>query len=268
MRIIKPRSFLLLPTRLMIALCGLPALFDTSRGASVLTVFYDITFSSPLHIVGSRPTTSAGPDTPTSIVFGNPEVVAAFGSLTDQPVLLNTAGNSRAYYYDQFRLNLGFNQPTYHLSFDLYTEGLIDSRNRFTVLFDSQPINWLSFNNNGNLYPPGWGGPAIPFADQVPLHVDVSFDRLENRVVTLIDGVLVSNVPIVFSGTPGDPQSIRFSLGAMLLNDANDPRTSVAIDNIRVTNGFVVPEPTVAAKFVLGAALAFSIRRRRLSRGG
>jgi hypothetical protein len=249
--------------RLILAVFGLLALVGQSRGASVSTVFYDISFSSPPHTVGSRPTYGSGPDTPSSNFSGSPEVVAAYGPLTDQPVVLNTEGNTLAYYYDQFRLDLGFNEKTYHLSFDLYTKALVGSRNGFAVIFDSQPLMRLDFLPSGNLYPFGRGESAVPFSDEVPLRVDVSFDRFDNRFVTLIDGTLVSEVRIVGSGTPSDLKSIRFALGTRFFTDANDPGTSVAIDNIRVTNGFAIPEGAVAAKFTLAAVFALGIRSRR-----
>lgn len=131
---------------MQVSLLGLLALAEGAAGAVVAeTVYFDIDFSSPLHRVGSRPTYNSGPATPTNNVFGSPEVVARFGALADQPVVLNTTGNPGSYFYDQFNLAMGHNQSTYHLAFDVYTEGLVGSLNSFGVILDFKSVAKLGF---------------------------------------------------------------------------------------------------------------------------
>ncbi len=51
--------------------------------------FYSVDFDGPLNQVGQPPATGAGPETPSTIVFGTPTVVASFGHLTQQPLLFS-----------------------------------------------------------------------------------------------------------------------------------------------------------------------------------
>lgn len=253
---------------IQVSLLGLLVFAAGADGAVVETLYFDIDFSSPLHLVGSRPTYSAGPATPTNNVFGSPEVVSGFGALTDQPVVLNTAGNPGSYYYDQFSLAMGYSQSTYHISLDLYTEGLIGSLNSFGIILDFKSVAKLGFYQNGKLYPPCWPSPAVTprFADGDLMHVDISLDIPNNRSVTLVDGVLIGDGQIIGNSAPGDLKSVRFSLGSASLGTSDD-RTKIAIDNILVTNGFLVPESTTSMLLMLSAVLGLAFRDRRPSTG-
>ncbi len=107
--------------KIKLLLLGLVLLAQAAEGV----VYFNIDFSSPPHQVGSQPTYGGGPDRPSRNWFGSPQVMSSFGALTDQPLLLNTAGNAGSFYYDQFSLDLAYNKPTYHIAFDVYTEDFI-----------------------------------------------------------------------------------------------------------------------------------------------
>jgi len=232
-------------------------------------VYFDINFSSPLHQVGSPPTFGTGPGTPTRNVFGTEQVVSGFGALADQPVVLNTAGNSPGFFYDQFSLSLGYNQDTYHISFDVYTEGLIGSLNQFSMIMDFKSVTSFILASSGKISPAFWGGPAgnPSYLDRHQMHVDISLNPRNNRGVTLLDGVLVGDGQIIGNSNPGDLQSVRFSLGLTGFGSIPDNRSYVALDNIVVTNGFVVPESGTPALALLSALFAMSFRGRSRSAG-
>lgn len=79
----------------------------------------------------------------------------------------------------------------------------------------------------------------------------------------MLNGLVVSDAQIL-GGTsrPGDVRTIRFSLGG-LSPGSNDTSTNVAIDNIRITNGFLIPEPTPGLLAALGLVPVLCNRRRR-----
>lgn len=240
------------------SLVGVMISASGANAAGVLeTVYFDISFSSPLHRVGSRPTTRAGSAAPTMISFGSPEVVSGFGALANQPVVLNTAGNSGSFAYDQFQLTLGHQQPTYHIAFDVYTEGMIGSSSSFGVLLDLESVAKLGFYPSGILYPPCFPGPSpLPmFADGSLLHIDLSLDLANNRSVTLVNGVVVGDGQAIGNLSPGDLKSVRFSLGG-------GDTARIGIDNIRVTNGFVVPECGSSVLLLLAAGCRLACRAR------
>src|ERR1039458_6189018 len=69
-------------------------------------VIYDINFNAPGQSANQLVRVGAAPQYVSQIVYGSPMVLPAFGSLLDQPLVLNMAGNAPAFYYDQLRLNL------------------------------------------------------------------------------------------------------------------------------------------------------------------
>jgi hypothetical protein len=174
-------------------------------------------------------------------------VVSGLGSLVDQPVVLNTAGNSGVG-YDQFVLSLAHQQRTYHFSCDLFLIGMIGSANEFSIFFDHKGSARLGFYTSGVLYPPSFPGPSpLPrFVDETLLHIDVSLDLFNNRSVTLVNGVVIGDGQAIGNSAPGDLRSVRFSL-------TGSGSATIGIDNIRVTNGFVVPECGMPALLMMSA---------------
>lgn len=234
-----------------------------AQGATC-AVYFNIDFSSPVHQVGSQPTYGGGPDRPTRNWFGSPQVMSSFGALTEQPLLMNTDGNPGSFYYDQFSLDLAYSQPTYHIAFDVYTEDLIGSRNQFALIMDFAQVWVLRLHNSGLIWLPGQAIPPATqrYADRTLMHVDISVDTPANRAVTLVNGVLIGDGKITASVAPGDLKRVRFSLGLLYGFDPRDDRSNVAVDNIVVTNGFLVPESGTSALLMVSAMIGLTFRRR------
>jgi hypothetical protein len=249
-------------SNLKLSLLGLALLAQAAEGV----VYFNIDFSSPPHQVGSQPAYGGGPDRPTSNWFGSPQVMSSFGALTDQPLLLNTAGNAGSFYYDQFSLDLAYSQPTYHIAFDVYTEDLVGSRNQFSMIMDFAQVSALRLYNDGVLAAAGPLNPPIRsrYVDRTLMHVDVSVDVATNRAVTLVDGLLIGDGKITGNVAPGDLKRVRFSMGLLSGADPQDNRSNVAIDNIVVTNGFVVPESGASGLVMLSAMIGLAFRRRNI----
>ena len=176
---------------------------------------------------------------------------------------MNTAGNPGSFYYDQFSLDLAYSQPTYHIAFDVYTEDLIGSRNQFAMLMDFAQVSVLQLFNNGVLVPAGPFNPPVrsSYVDRTLMHVDVSVDIAANRAVTLLNGVLIGDGKITANVVPGDLKRVRFSLGLLSSSDPQDNRSNVAVDNIVVTNGFLVPEGGTSTLIIV-SVIGLTVRRR------
>ena len=125
----------------------LPLLFPVVYGAEI--VLYDIDFSSPSYTVGQPvPFYNSGPAPriyPDYDSFGQQIVRAAYGELTDQ--LAEFVPSSTGVTYSQFGLNLNYLRdfPVYEVSFDLIVDGLEDTHDSFTVLFDTPKVvnTWI-----------------------------------------------------------------------------------------------------------------------------
>lgn len=235
------------PSKKCITICLLLIMPLLTTNLYAVMVYNDVDFSSPTHTAGGEPTFSDAIDTPSSSRFGSTLVVPS--PTGNQTLLFNTTGNDPSFYYDQIQFDLEHMQDTYHLSFDVYTENLIGSRNKFSTFLD--PLGPFGMDNNGSIYfgYPDYTMPApyyttlATYEDRTLYHIDISCDIPNERKVILIDGQVVADSQ--GGAYPEDIRSARFSLGLYRGGSSTPPdnSTNVVIDNILITNGFVVPEP-------------------------
>lgn len=216
-------------------------------------IYYDIDFSSPVHVVGQSPTIDGSPETPSSILYGNPTVVASYGQFTDQPLLFNTEGNKLSPFYETINLSMNKGKGFYYTSFDLLTHNLIGSRNSFTIFFDNPYAGGLTFANFGRMNT----GVFDFFEDDVPMHIEVMTDFINNNYKVLINRQIICDKQYF---TPGhnpevsDLVMIRFHLGLDIWTNEPDVSSYVAVDNIIVAD-YVVPEPATLLLLGLGSLL-------------
>ena len=223
-------------------------------------IYYDIDFSSPLHTVEQVPTIDDSPATP-SQNRGEPIVVDSYGQFTDQPLLLNTLGNSPSFYYDSITLDMDRGRGFYYSSFDVLTHNLIGTDNNFTVLYDLPWVHNLSFINTGELNI--FGRENVPFQDDTPMHFEVLMDIENDFAKVLLNGTLVYDDKLLIYLPNRNEEdfyfrSLRFSHGLQSSIGTPNYSTNIAIDNIIVTD-YIVPEP--ATLLLLGIGGLF-IRKR------
>lgn len=204
---------------------------------------YDIDFQSADQAINDLVTTGAAPDHVSSVVFGAPLVVSAFGPLTDQPLLFNTDGESpigSGFYYTQIELTIpAVPLSDVDLSFDMVDSG---SDHSFTVFFDTPSVRKFEFNTgqisfiNPRLPDAAVGTYQMDQANHMDIHVDYQLNQWsfsENNSV-LGNGAFDPD---------GSLRSIRFNFAAFGPNISG-----TAIDNLVVA----VPEPSLLA--ILGSA--------------
>ncbi len=214
---------------------------------------YHVTFATPDQVLNQIVRTGPAPDYLSSIWFGTPTVVSAFGPLTSQPLLFTSNGQQPTafgYYYTQVGLSLvGFPTPNLDLSFDFVDVG---ANHFFTVLFDTPNVRNFRFDHGG-IYFDHPAAPAMPIGTYqlgAAYHFNIHLDNELNRWRFSANNNLLAEGAF-------DPvdyvRSIRFNYSA---GDANI--TGTAIDNVVV----VVPEPTSLA--LCGLALICLLQRRSL----
>ena len=205
-------------------------------------VFYDIDFESPLHIVGSAPTTGTGTQTPSSIKFGEPLVKQNFGSMNSQCLVFNQTSST----YDQIRLELGNDQDFYFLSFDISTRNLSDSLSSFDILFDTPQVRAFSFSGIGKVtvyHPYEFVYKyANDYNDDTLMHVTAEIDLNQNTWAINVNEQLTAYGNNFIDGDD-DIESIRFSLSPRIGGISHEPDVYVAIDNLYISNA--VPEPVI-----------------------
>lgn len=215
---------------------------------------YNINFQSADQMVNHVVTTGPAPDHVSTIWFGTPTVVPAFGSLTDQPLVFNSNGQGPiggGYYYTQIGLTLPYVPlPSVDLSFDLVDTG---PGHTFTVFFDTPSVRDFQFDN-GQI---SFINPSLPNANVgnyqmgQPYRFDIHIDYLLNQWSFTENNTLLG----VGAFTPdGNLRTIRFNYSATGPN-----LSGTAIDNILV----VVPEPS---SLTIVAAVGCAFIGRRLCR--
>jgi hypothetical protein len=203
-------------------------------------VLYDIDFQTPDQPINGIVRTGSAPDHVSNILFGTPRVVPAFGSLTHQPLLFNSDGQTPTaygYYYTQIQLDLADVQVrTLDLSFDFLDTG---TGHFFTILFDTLvPFDTLSVRN----FEFSYGGISFVTVYTSPVHVgnypvgetchfDVHIDYDLNQWSLSEDNTLLSQGAV---NPVSYVRSIRFNYAA-----AGPNISGTAIDNIVV----LIPEP-------------------------
>jgi hypothetical protein len=217
--------------------------------------FYSVDFHSPLNQVGQPPVTGAGPEAPSSVVFGAPTVVSSFGHLTEQPLLFSGIG------YEQIQFDLGKGVSDYFLDFDFETRNLNPSWFAFVVLFDTPYVQNFYLHGLGYIGVPPANSPHLPgWTDNELHHMHLNVDLADNEWTFQLDDQVPATGP--FSSGSGDVQSIRMNLSAWHANIPDDPNVQVAIDNIVI--GTSVPEPSSVALAIsaLGALLLLHQQNR------
>ncbi len=186
------------------------------------TLLYDLDFSAPTHVLNETPTLGARPHKVSKIVFGAPQVVPAFGPLTDRPLLLRgDAGNS------QIKVNIPSGWRKYRIEYDVTTNHLKDSEGSFTVLLDTPTVRTLSLSGRINRVV-NWPNPTPPselttWSEGGISHFVIEVDLAQNLWEIWKDGTPILSTPLNATTL----QSVRFAL-------AGAPAAEVAVDNLKI----------------------------------
>jgi|GEM_PF-2873239 len=212
-------------------------------------LLYDVDFGSPPHTPGLPPVTGAGAaprDTPTFIRFGNPTVVTALGSLTDQPCAFGNGTSG----YDQLQFVTGADYgggfpeayDSYYIEMDVLVEELdnVVIWNNFTILLDTPTVRNIYFRPDRTIrfYQPGGGAALGTYEFGVPVALAMNLDIVSGQLIIWLDG------EEVFAGQVGPEQlrSVRLNL------NGERPDDSAAVDNLRIYGGGSAPceSPTIS----------------------
>lgn len=196
--------------------------------------FYWADFSSPLNQPNQRPTTNAGPRTPSRILVGNPTVVTSFGHLTNQPLMF------KAVYYEQIGFDLPQGMTNYFIDFDFETHRLNSSLFAFDLWccypsFYLHGRDYIGVPPANSPYLPGWTDDEL---HHVRIDVDVPSAtwrfQLDDRAPAT--GFLDLNTQL---------PSIRLNLSAWRAFTPDDPGVQVAIDDVRIGSLTPAPPPII-----------------------
>jgi hypothetical protein len=214
------------------------ALLAVDNAAAQITLLYDVDFGRPPHVAGNPPTLGAGSaprKVPTSIVFGDPTVVAAQGAMTEQPCAFGNGTTG----YDQLEFAVDPSQasgfplayPVYFAEMDVLVEPVTASE-VFKLLFDCPSVNNIEFYANGDirLYPAG--GTIGTFTPGVPVHLEVELNFTSTTLRVWLDGGLAYSGP--FTGTY--LRTFRFNL------QGTNAGNQAALDDLRLYGGALPPE--------------------------
>ncbi|UCE85581.1 MAG: hypothetical protein JSU66_14790 [Deltaproteobacteria bacterium] len=254
-----------MPPRLRLSAPLLIAFLGCAPEALCASLIYDVDFSSPTHLVGEPPALGAGPlprATPTSLSTNTSTatVVAGFGALSDQPLLLEgTSGITLTTV--RFVLNdVETGIFDYHtIELDVLVDAL-SSLSTFSVFVDSTQINRLTFSPFNEISGTG----AISVTNSIHgiqtigsyqagdvVSVAIDFDEVAQTWSIRLDGTPVFSDDAVVTGQP----AVRLVLQRSAATAADH---RAAVDNFSITS---VPEPgrgalTLSALAALGACVA------------
>jgi hypothetical protein len=214
------------------------------------------------------------PFTPTYTTrFGSPEISSPTGVFNSRSLAFNTSGNSPSNYYDQIRYDLGSAGSTYsnfQLSFDIYTDSLINSTNQFTIFFDTPTVRKLYFTEYGKIVvKPGWGYQRVlaNYNENERMHIDMMFNIGLNEWSIALDNVniysgIIDDTTNPFLKPAERLRSIRFSHGLYTGADGPNHLTTVYLDNVTIS---AVPLPPVLWLFGSGlVGLAGMAKRKKV----
>ncbi|MBP7669011.1 MAG: T9SS type A sorting domain-containing protein [Candidatus Eisenbacteria bacterium] len=224
--------------RRLFLLVGLAAaLLMVSDAAAQIRLLYDVDFGRPPHLAGSAPVVGAAPaprKTPTSVVFGDPTVVAALGAMTEQPCEFGNGTTG----YDQLEFAVDPSQPdgfpaaysVYFAEMDVLIESM-SATDLFRVLFDCPTVNVVEFYPSGDirLHPTGETIGQYDPGTPVRLEAELDFDAATWSI--WLDGSLVHTG--LLTGTY--LRAIRLNLNGV--NVAN----RAAVDDLRLYGGALPP---------------------------
>ncbi len=157
-------------------------------------LLYDVDFATPPHTVGNLPVIGTAPaprKTPTTVVFGDPTVVAALGALAEQPCAFGNGTTG----YDQLKFHVDPSQPQgFPEAYDVYLLSLVamvdyfGSSDEFEIILDCPTVHKVRFKHDGTIqvYP---GGQSIgQYAFGVPVHVQVVMDVRNDQWTIWLNG--------------------------------------------------------------------------------
>lgn len=190
-------------------------------------VLFDIDFSSP-HELGKHPVVDVGHRAPTKIVYGSPDVVHGYGGF-DQALLLNTEDSENG--YEQIKLDLSVEEGPFHFSMDVYTERLVGSDNKLSIIFDGPEMYSVNFHGMGfiDVYSADKGSKTLHVhRDGVQQHLDVEIDPEKKEWSIYIDGVLIYKSEYLAATL----KSVRLNLAPWTTRAEETELSNVVIDNI------------------------------------
>ncbi len=193
-------------------------------------VLFDLDFSAGLH-VGENMSTEISPTAAYEIIYGNPDIVSGRGGL-DQALLLNTQDSDNG--FEQIRLNVPTPSESYYFSADIYTEKLVGSDNKLSIVFEAEPVYSINFHGMGfiDALSPDKGSRTLKYLkDGRVLHLEVEFDAENKSWLVSIDRALVYESEY----RPSTLTSVRISLAPWVAEAEETQRTNVLIDNIRLS---------------------------------
>lgn len=223
---------------------------------------YDINFSTPDQAVNQVVVTRDDWNYVSEVVFGAPEVVSAFGGLTDQPLRFDTVNMPPGDSYDQIKLYMRpYLTPIRDLSFDFTSANLIGSINDFTLLIDAPTYTtrYIKFRNDGQIVQSFFGEEPIGrFTDGETFRFGIHIDYDADQWWFYKDGTLLGQSDFDPQATVED---FRFSYGP-LPGHLTPDSSGVAIDNLLVE----VPEPTWLGYLAIWVMTAAGLSRSRFHR--
>jgi hypothetical protein len=236
---------------------------------------YDVDFNGPPHMVGATPAFGAGPfprKTPTSggqifSPFGDAQVVAAFGPMTDRPVRLTALdGTPTDPILGGVNLQFDLSDPllagldVFHAQVDVLPTN-ISSSTGLAVFFDSTSIHSVAFSNDGNIRvidATGVNQVVGPYDPQTIYTVRMTFDRAAATWAASVNG------NPVYSGPVAENNLATFRIA---MTTGNTDITALAyVDNIKITA--VVPEPSTFGLAIMACGWLAGGRRRKWQLAG
>ncbi|MBV1877701.1 MAG: PEP-CTERM sorting domain-containing protein [Pseudomonadales bacterium] len=238
-------------------MAGVFALNPASTIADIIT-HYDIDFESPTHTVGLEPNAGSNPDQVTSVNANGPIISSTFAGNTNQSLLFDRGNPDNS---KKITLEMGQGYDNYQLSYDVYTENLVDSLYVFTLLADTPSVRNLSFHGSSGIdeFRPSTSDfiASQPFLDATTYNILIDYDLKASQYSIWVNNVIFGSAEFTTSGD--DIESFRFSYSNWHGSAGIAPDIIVQLDNILVTSQ-VVPEP--GTLFLLSCGLVGLCLRR------
>jgi hypothetical protein len=201
---------------------------------------YSADFNPPINQADQLPAVGQGLRTPSSIIFGEPTVVSAFGHLTNYPLVFTALG------YEQIGFALGKGASDYFVEFDVETRNLNGSSFAYSLLFDTPNVQNFVFHGGIAAVLAPSSPPLFGWSDNELHHVRIEIDLGNGTWRLELDNLLPAMGSFYSSG--GDIQSVRFNLSGWRAPVVDDSSVQVAIDNVRIgTSGQPAPPQVVCS---------------------
>lgn len=207
-------------------------------------ILYTVDFSAPLHINGQAITIDNSIYTPSLQTIGSTEVVSAYNGLDGDWGIFQQSSCSS---YDQVRFDFPADQKEIYLELDLYTQGLKNSDNNFSIYVDSSGYGArnLSFHGSAGMRIFNFGSAGLgSYNDQSLYHIKAHANADADTFIITIDDAEV------YSSTLGSTEitSIRLSLSPWTAQPSNCVTAVAAVSNIVIYEDLedILPEPIAA----------------------